>query len=314
MAPKYPEIALLPRRPEILCVKEVVATEKIHGSNFRVHFPAGMTDLGDVVYGSREVEYDPTSEVKFPLPHAVEWFKTRPELLMRMWETLKSYGFPDATVFGEAFGPGINVKGVRYSDGQEMLFRAFDIMIGENFLTYDLFCEVADKMEIPRVPEVWRGDPTKENFDALLNRVSGVAMDGGIQDPANLAEGVVLRSNPLLRNVFGEWLIIKHKGAKFSEVAHAPNVKKERGASPADDYAAMYVTAGRLTNAIGRLQDRGVALTGTMKDMPTIITEIVADLHKEAEADWPEGVADKQMTGCVSRVLGPILRAHLGLG
>jgi hypothetical protein len=34
--PKYPEIVLLPRRPEIFAVKEVIATEKLHGSNFRM--------------------------------------------------------------------------------------------------------------------------------------------------------------------------------------------------------------------------------------------------------------------------------------
>lgn len=309
---RYPEIALLSRRPEILAVKEVIATEKLHGSNFRIGFPLGMASVDEVLFGSREVDYDPTNtEVKFPLPHAITWFKTRPELLTRMWEVIKSYGFNEVTVFGEAFGPGIKAKGVRYSEGQEMLFRAFDIMVGQNFLTYDLFCEVVDKMGLPRVPEVWRGEPSVENFDALLNRASVTAREHGITDEGNLAEGVVLRSNPLLRNVFGEWLIVKHKGGKFSEVAHAPREKKERVESPADVFVATFVTEGRVSNAVGRLSDRGIPVAGAMTDVPVLLVEILADLKKECSAEWPAGVDDKAMRGTISRVLGPLYRSML---
>ncbi len=310
--PKYPEIALLDRRPEILSVREVVATEKLHGSNFRVHFPLGMTSIADVRYGSHDVE---DNEPAFPLGKAKQWFEARPVLLTAMWEVIKSYGFPDATVFGEAYGPGIKAKGVKYSTGTEMLFRAFDIMVGVNFVTYDLFVEIADKMGLARVHEVWRGEPTKANFDALLEKTSTEGKLNGIDDPNNLAEGVVLRSNPLLRAVFGQWLIVKHKGKQFSAVAHAPAEKKPREASPVDSFAATYVTAGRVRNAIGRLHDRGVPLKNDMTDMPTMINEIIADLHKECEPELKAtGAADKQLFGSVSRVLGPIYREVLAEG
>lgn len=307
--PTYPMIVLLPRRPEILAVKEVIATEKLHGSNFRVNFPAGMASIDDVRYGSRDVVDGDGSGTPFPLNNMKAWFKARPELLQAMWDVTRSYGFSDLTVFGEAYGPGVQTKGVKYSNGQEILFRAFDIMVGENFLTWDLFCEIADKMGLPRVSEIWRGDPTSEAFDALLNLPSAEAYANGIDDPKNLAEGVVLRSNPLLRNVFGEWLIVKCKGKKFSEVAHAPKEKVERGETPADTFAATYVTEGRITNAVGRLADRGEPLKGTMADMPTLLKEIVADLHKEHEPEWAAlGLQEKQLVGAVSKVLGPLYR------
>ncbi len=309
--PKYPEIALLYRRPEIFAVREVVATEKLHGSNFRVHFPLGMTSLADVRYGSHDVE---DTEPAFPLGKAKAWFEARQDLLGTMWEVIKSYGFSDCTIFGEAYGPGIKAKGVKYSNGTEMLFRAFDIMVGEkeNFVTYDLFCEITDKMGLARVHEVWRGEPTQANFDALLERPSTEAKHNGIDDPSNLAEGVVIRSNPLFRNVFGEWLIIKHKAKKFSEKAEAPKEPKERVASPADAFAAMFVTEGRITNAVGRLADRGTPLKGDMTDMPALLTEMIADLHKECEAEWKEtGMPDSAMKGAVSKVLGPLYRKVL---
>lgn len=57
--PKYAELVTLDRRPEILSVKQVVATEKIHGTNFRVFFPAGMTSIGEVRFGGRNEEFEP---------------------------------------------------------------------------------------------------------------------------------------------------------------------------------------------------------------------------------------------------------------
>lgn len=311
---QYPEIALLSRRPEILAVKEVIAREKLHGSNFRVGFPLGMSNLDEVRFGSREVDYDPTSGVKFPLPKAIEWFKDQEGLLTKMWEALKSYGFNEVVVFGEIFGPGIQTKGVRYAPEGEMkpLFRAFDIMVGDNFLTDDaLLEEVIGKMGLTMPPEVWRGPPSIEAFDALLNKPSVTAKANGVDSDTNISEGVVIRANPMMRNAFGDWVMIKHKGTKFSEVAHASKEKKERVEGPADVFAAKYVTHGRVVNALGRLADRGVSLKGTMQDMPTVLAEVLADLHKECQTDWPEGVDDKSMTGSISRILGPIFRAQL---
>ena len=307
--PKYPEIVLLPRRPEIMAVREVIATEKLHGSSFRVRFPAGMTSIDDIRYGSREMEH---TEDKFPLRNAVAWFQSRPILLATMWETIKSYGFPDATVFAEAYGPGIKSKGVRYSNGQDVLVRAFDVMVGENFVTYDLIVELTSKMCLPIVPEVWRGSPSVEAFDALLEKPSAEAAYNGVVDEKNLAEGVVIRSNPLLRNVFGEWLIVKHKAKKFAEVSNVPTVRLPREATPADVFAASHVTDGRVANAVGRLRDRGVVLRGDMTDVPMLLAEIVADVRKEH--GWPDGVTDKQALGAASKVFAPIYRRMLAGG
>ena len=310
--PRYPEIVLTRYCPEIFSVKEVVATEKLHGSNLRVHFPCGMTSIQDIRFGSREVEY--IKGEPFPLGVALRHFEERSDLLAKMWEVIKSYGFSEATVFGEAYGPGIKTKGIKYSDGQSMLFRSFDIMVGKNFLTYDLFCEVADKMGVPRVHEVWRGPPSLEAFDALLEKPSTEAVLNGITDEKNVAEGVVIRSNPLLRTVFGDWLIVKHKAKKFAEVTPSAEPKGPRALTPLDDLATRYVTEGRVQNAVLRLHDRGTPLNGNMQDMPRLLTEVVADLEKEVpQEEWlAVGFpASKALQGAVSRVLGPIYRKSL---
>jgi Rnl2 family RNA ligase len=305
--PKYPHILDLTKRPDIFAVKEVVCTEKLHGSSFRVFFPLGMTDLKEIRYGSHETEYG--VDETFTLNKAVLWFQNRIELLNKMVEVIKSYGFSDVTVFGEAYGPGIKAKGIKYSNGQEMLFRAFGIMVEENFLTYDLFVEVTDKMGLPRVHEVWRGEPTQENLDALLERPSAEGLLNGID---NTAEGVVIQTNPLFRDVFGEWVIAKHKSKKFAEKAHAREVKGPREASSADEFAATFVTEGRLSNVLGHLEDRGAELTHSMKDMPVILKEMIADLHKECQEEWNDlSLDEKSVTGSVSKVLAPLYRTYI---
>ncbi len=308
----YPEIALVKRRPEIFAVKEVVAYEKLHGSQFRLFFPIGMTSVEEVQYGSHETVYTPGND--FPLGVAVNWFKKQPELLASMMSTIKTYGFSDVTVFGEAYGPGIKAKGVKYSLGQDMLFRAFAIMIGDNLATDDLLQEMTSKMGLPLVTEVWRGEPTIENFNALLDKPSAESTLNGLGSE-NIAEGVVIHSVPLMRNVLGDYLIVKHKSSRFSEVAQVPKDNMPRGPTPSDIFALTYVTEGRVINAIGRLQDRGVTLANSMVDMPVLLTEILADLHKECQPEWDAAaLEEKQVRGAVSKVLSPIYRQMLSQG
>jgi Rnl2 family RNA ligase len=311
--PKYPELVRLDKRPEILSVREVVATEKIHGTNFRVHFPAGMTSLAEVRFGGRNEDFG-TGEQSFYGGRPVKFFKDDPSLLQRMADTFASYGFSDVTVFGEAFGTSIQ-KGVKYAPDGEVHFRAFDVMVAENFLTYDLFVEVCEKAALPRVPEIWRGEPSLANFDALLEKTSTLGRAMGVGDDANFAEGVVIRSNPLLRDVFGQWLIIKHKSEKFSEVkARDPN-KPRADTSVADDYAETFVVPGRVINALGRLRDAGKTIVDDMQDMPLLIPAIMADLQKEALAEWNEAIAngatDKQLRASITKTLGSVYKRML---
>jgi hypothetical protein len=188
-------------------------------------------------------------------------------------------------------------------------------MVGENFVTYDLFVELCDKMQLPRVPEVWRGEPSLANFDALLEKPSAEGRKNGVADEGNLAEGVVIRSNPLLRDVFGQWLIIKHKSEKFAEVKAVDPAKPRADTSVAEEYAATFVVAGRVTNAIGRLRDAGKTLVDDMQDMPLLIPAIVADLEKEAMAEWKEamarGATDKQLRAAVTKTLGSVYKRML---
>jgi hypothetical protein len=170
-------------------------------------------------------------------------------------------------------------------------------------------------MQLPRVPEVWRGEPSLANFDALLERPSAEGRRNGVAEDGNVAEGVVIRSNPLLRDVFGQWLIVKHKSEKFAEVKARDPAKPRADTSVAEEYAATFVVPGRVTNAIGRLRDAGKKLVDDMQDMPLLIPAIVADLQKEAMTEWNDALArganDKQIRGAVTKTLGTVYKRML---
>jgi hypothetical protein len=82
---KYPSIVQLPDCPEIFSVKQVIAREKIHGSNFRLFFPLGMSSIEDIGFGSREVEYQPGQD--FPLGSTLNMFRAKTDLLTSMIPT-----------------------------------------------------------------------------------------------------------------------------------------------------------------------------------------------------------------------------------
>src|SRR5262245_65641681 len=78
---KYPEIVRLEKRPEILSVKQVVATEKLHGTNFRLLFPAGMASIDEIQYSGRNEEFGDGEGKSFYGGRPVRWFKDQPALL-----------------------------------------------------------------------------------------------------------------------------------------------------------------------------------------------------------------------------------------
>ena len=223
-------------------------------------------------------------------------------------------GYSAVTLYGEACGAGIQ-KGVRYVKESEVLFRAFDIRIGESLVTDDVFVELCEATGLPRVPEVWRGEPSLEAFDALLERPSLEGQRAGIEDPGNLMEGIVIRSNPLLRTVFGEWLIIKHKSEKFEEVAKKKIRADRPDLSPVETLARTFVLRGRALNAAGRLRDAGTPLANGMEDLRFLVPAVVEDLQKECADEWQalldEGFTDKQVRSAVSRTLASIWRRML---
>ena len=147
-----------------------------------------MQSLDEIQFGGRNEVFKPGDD-GFYGGRPVRWFKDRPELLERIVAFALERGWSDLILYGEACGSGIQ-KGVRYVEGDEVVFRAFDVCVGDNFVTYDLFVELCEAVELPRVCEVWRGEPSLAAFDPLLERPSLEAQRNGVRDIRGVAEGV----------------------------------------------------------------------------------------------------------------------------
>ena len=317
---KYPELVTLEKRPEMLAVRQAVATEKLHGSNFRVYFPDGIKSPAELRFGSRNDVFA-AGDAGFYGGRPVGWFRDNAVIVAKLIEAFGAYGFSGGVVvYGEVCGTSVQ-KGIKYAGDGEVIFRAFDIRVAGNFVTYDLFVTLCEATGLPRVPEIWRGEPSVEAFDALLEQPSAEAGRNGIANAQGIvSEGVVIRSNPLLRDVFGDWLIIKHKSKKYRE-ATPRNERRSTDLTETaalDDFTATYVVRGRLVNALGRLRDAGVALQGTMQDMPKLADAVVLDLHKECEPEWQalaeKGFGEKQIRNAITRTLAGVYRELLAGG
>lgn len=299
---KYPSLSTLNERKQILSAPEVVATEKLHGTNFRIRFPRGLASIDEVEYGSRDRDLgrgnDPDLNRSFYDGLPIQWFKQRPELLDALASQFARRGLHDVILFGEFCGTPIQV-GVRYTTRHEVMFRGFDLMVGEDFMSYDPFMEICSAVSLPTVPLIWRGAPSKVAFDALLEKPSAEAALNGITDGCNVSEGVVIRANPFVRAPNGRWLIIKHKSKKFSEYEREGIQKERARLGPTRAFAAGVVTRGRLLNVRGRLRDHAAPLNNEMPDLRVITPAVLADVRKECEPDLQglrdEGFLDKEI-------------------
>lgn len=158
-APEYPKIKTLFKRqpekphrltqeyalPEFAALEEVtfVATEKIDGTNVRVHW-----DGHEVHFGGR------TDRAQMPL-HLLEALNAQfgGEAGAQLFE--QTFGSDPITLYGEGFGPKIQKGGGNYGD--KPMFALFDVRAGDLWLERENVHDIAGSLGISRVPEVWSG-------------------------------------------------------------------------------------------------------------------------------------------------------------
>ena len=187
------------RMPEFELVSRWLVTEKIDGTNIRVHLKHG-----EVMYGGR------TDAAQL---HAslVEWLRTQLPA-----EKVRAAFDPgvEAILFGEGYGPKIQKGGGLYRS--DVSFRLFDVLVvtpdRDWWLTFPNVSDVAAKLEIETVP-VLGASLTFEEAIALVRRPSLVARtDGGAGCDQ---EGIVCRTDPLLFTRRGDRVMWKLKARDF---------------------------------------------------------------------------------------------------
>lgn len=215
---EYPKIETLYRRdersfkvipteirlPEFALVSRWLVTEKIDGTNIRVHLKHG-----EVVYGGRTDAAQLHASV-------VDWLRSQlpAEKVRAAFEP-----HTEAVLFGEAYGPKIQKGGGLYRG--DVAFRLFDVLSvspeRDLWLGWTSVVDIAAKLGIFHVP-VLAEDATLEEAVALVRRPSFVAeLDGGTGCEQ---EGVVCRTEPLLLTRRGDRVMWKLKGNDFAGGRH----------------------------------------------------------------------------------------------
>jgi len=298
---EYPKILDLQKVSEIFAFREVCATEKIHGINWRIGVPQNATGPGDFLFGSRNEVITVDSKL---LGKYVKYCLEKLPLDSILTAARKLKG--DKILFGEMFGPGVQ-KGIRYrNEGWEFLL--FDVMHGDFFLSRSELETFAIDCGLNTVPVLYNGIPSLEEFDRLIQKKSSVAEVRGINNNESVQEGIVIRPDPPFRNRYGDWVIAKYKHPIWRESTEAPTAKgpTHRPNERERAFVDRFVVPVRVNKMVDRLKEMD-KYTGTRKDIPELVLCTLDDLQAE-EAKEMDGFDMKLLKGLVSKKVAEIYK------
>lgn len=148
--------------------EEVVATEKIHGASSKICYTDGIFHVGSRTTWKKEDS------------NVLWWvgFKNHPEI----GDFLKEH--PEFVAYGEAYG---RVQCLRYGADNSIKIVLFDLLRGNEWISWDESQELTKQYRLPWVPLVYRG-PFNE---AKLRELSeGPSLIAGAK---NIREGLVVK-------------------------------------------------------------------------------------------------------------------------
>lgn len=184
-------------------------TEKVDGTNIRVHFHRDE-DTIDVAY------YGRTDNASLP-PHLMQvlyqqfgtfiWpgSQDRHPFLDNLGRMMLDKNITDLTLYGEGYGPKIQGGG-KYRDTPG--FVCFDIKVGDWWLERPTVESICEQLAVDIVPVVGYG---------TLHDAVNLASNGGLQSEWGnfISEGIVARPQVQLFNRKGERIIAKIKVRDF---------------------------------------------------------------------------------------------------
>jgi len=258
----YLHIDNLYKSQDILMFKEVFAMEKIHGTSASVKFIAG-----ELTFFSGGEKHD-----KF-----VALFN-KEELV----EKFRAQGIEAAVIFGEAYGG--KQQGMSDTYGKVLKFIAFDVFLGEHWLSVPQAEEIVKALGLEFVPYT-KITTELETIDKERDAMSVQAVRNGITEP-KIREGIVLRPLVELKKNNGSRIIAKHKRDEFGERQTPQKVvdpEKLKVLQEANAIADEWVTMERLKHVLDKLPpETGMEQTGD------VIKAMVEDIIREAKGEIVE--------------------------
>jgi RNA ligase (TIGR02306 family) len=172
---KYTEIENLRHFPTAFEDGEpVVLTEKIHGANVRL----GLID-GELMVGSHRVRWQRPNE----LAASLYWSALADERVAALLTDIGSR-YRQVILFGEVYG---RVQRLRYGLGQQVAFRAFDLLVDGQYVDWHDFALDCAQYAVPTVPVVAEG---RYALDWVKPHAEGPSLVPGAD---HYREGVVVK-------------------------------------------------------------------------------------------------------------------------
>ena len=248
-----------PEAQRILAFREVYALEKVHGTS--AHVGWGPEGIRFFAGGAKHEAF-------------VALFDTA----ALMDKFAQAFPVAKATVYGEAYGG--KMQGMKATYGESLRFIAFDVQVGDLWLSVPDAEKVVLSLGLEFVP--YEFGPTDLLWlGAERDRPSVVAERRGCGTDRP-REGVVLRPPFEVRTNNGGRLIAKHKGDAFAETKTPREVDPAllKVLEEAEAIAAEWVTEMRLTHVLDRLGNpTELSATGA------VIKAMVEDVTREASGE-----------------------------
>jgi RNA ligase (TIGR02306 family) len=206
--PAYTEVENMRSYPEVIGDgEEVVATEKLHGTNCRVGYVTNMVNgvrQRMLMAGSRGLRRKEPDDLE-AMRSNTYWYPMTLDGVASLLHELFALGHDQAVLYGEVFGSGIQT----FTYGQtNIAFRAFDLMIDGRYLDHDDFVQWCAKHDIDIVPQVYRGPFALATVKQLSD---GASLVGGKHG----REGVVVKPVHERQDVKIGRVILKYIGDTY---------------------------------------------------------------------------------------------------
>lgn len=278
----YMHINNLYKDQRVLMFRECYALEKIHGTSAHVAWVDGAVRLssGGEKHDRFATLFDTTV----------------------LAAAFSAVGHAAVTVYGEAYGGSQQAQKWRY--GERLKFIAFEVQVGETWLSVPQAHDVASKLGFEFVH--YAKVPTElSTLDAERDAPSEQAKRNGV-DGDKPREGVVLRPLLEMRCSNGERVMAKHKRDDERETATPRPVvdpSKLSVLTQAADAANEWVTPTRLAHVLDKMpQDTSI------EQMREVIAAMTADVLREGTG---EIVDSREVRAAIGKRTAMLFKAKL---
>ena len=277
--------------------KQFYATEKIHGSNQQIKL-----DKSGFTFFSRNRQLDASDDFYTKMSNSSNTEK----ILEIAKEYFDENNLEGMYVFGELYGSGIQHMQYKENLDNVQQFRVFDVFITKNnqmrTLSQSELYSLFD--EILRVPDMNITDSLSKLIKNELDNASklGGETEGLVYKPVESQE-LELQDGSVIN-----YVAVKHKTEKFTEIKSAPKAKLEMATADIEfiNNVSRYFTMSRLEGLLGKLAIEP-SLTNLNQIIPAYIADVKEDyIRTETPSYFNEKLLNKQ-AGQVAKLVKELL-------